>query len=330
MVLVTGGTGFIGSYIIKELVQKNYSVRALRRHTSTTPFYIPRDIFGKVEWVEGDILDTISLDDSMENVDAVIHSAALISFSKTVKNRMHQVNVQGTANVVNTMLEKNIQRLVHVSSVAALGRGPTSDPVNEEKIWQASENNTFYAISKNKAEMEVWRGIGEGLDAVIVNPSTVLGYGNWNHSSCRIFKTIYDEFPWYSTGINGFVDIEDVAKATVLLMESDISEQRFIINSDNWSFQKLFNTIADGFNKKHPRIRATPFLGEIAWRLEKVKSVLSGNKPLLTKESARVAHNHSYFSNDKLLASLRGFSFMPLEKSIQIACRKYLQTINQA
>jgi nucleoside-diphosphate-sugar epimerase len=330
MVLVTGGTGFIGSYIIKELVEKNYSVRAMRRHTSTTPFYIPPDILDKVEWVEGDILDTISLDESMENVEAVIHSAALISFSKADKNRMNQVNVQGTANVVNTMLEKNIQRLVHVSSVAALGRGRTSDLVNEEKIWRANENNTYYAISKNKAEMEVWRGIGEGLDAVIINPSTVLGYGNWNHSSCRIFKTIYDEFPWYSTGINGFVDIEDVARATVLLMESDISEQRFIINSDNWSFQKLFNTIADGFNKKHPRIRATPFLGEIAWRLEKVKSLVSGNKPLLTKESARVAHNYSYFSSDKLLTSLRGFSFMPLEKSIQIACRKYLQTINQA
>jgi len=330
MVLVTGGTGFIGSYIIKELVEKNYPVRAMRRHTSITPLYISPEIFEKVEWVEGDILDTVSLDETMENVDAVIHSAALISFAKADKNRMQQVNVQGTANVVNTMLDKNIQRLVHVSSVAALGRGQTSEPVNEEKIWHANENNTFYAISKNKAEMEVWRGIGEGLDAVIVNPSTVLGYGNWNHSSCRIFKTIYDEFPWYSTGINGFVDIEDVAKATVLLMESDISEQRFIINSDNWSFQKLFNTIADCFNKKHPRIRATPFLSEIAWRLEKVKSLVSGNKPLLTKESARVAHNRSYFSSDKLLASLRGFSFMPLEKSIQIACRKYLQTINQA
>ena len=329
-VLITGGTGFIGSYIIKELVEKNYAVRAIRRSTSRLPFYIPREIFEEVEWVEGDILDTVSLEESIEGVDAVIHSAALVSFYQSDKNQMYQANIQGTANVVNAMLEKNILRLVHISSVAALGRSNVTSHISEEKKWQDSKNNTHYAISKYKSEMEVWRGVGEGLNAVIINPSTVLGYGDWNTSSCRIFKSLYHEFPWYSTGINGFVDIEDVAKATVLLMESSISEQRFIINSDNWSFQKLFNTIADGFNKKRPHIRATPFLGEIAWRLEKIKGLFSGKKPLLTRESARVAHSHTFFSNDKLLAALPGFSFIPLEESIQKACIRYLQTINQA
>jgi nucleoside-diphosphate-sugar epimerase len=327
MVLVTGGTGFLGSYIIKELVERNYPVRAIHRSTSKVPFYIPATIFEKVEWVEGDILDPFSLDEALEDVDAVIHSAAMVSFHRDDKNKMHQVNVQGTANVVNAAIEKNISRLVHISSVAALGRSKTGGHVNEERKWQESNINTAYAISKYKAEMEVWRGIGEGLNAVIINPSTVLGYGDWDTSSCRIFKTIYNEFPWYSTGINGFVDIEDVSKTTVLLMQSDIKEQRFIANGDNWSFQQLFNTIADGFGKKHPHRKATPFLGNLAWRLENFKTLFSGERPLLTSESTKVAHSNTFFENDKLLKALPQFSFTPLQESIQKTCKKYLHAI---
>ncbi|HEY1870512.1 MAG TPA: SDR family NAD(P)-dependent oxidoreductase [Chitinophagaceae bacterium] len=328
MVLVTGGTGFIGAYVIKQLIENGYSVRALKRSTSKLPFFIPAEIFEKVEWVEGDVLDIVSLEEAMNDVDSVIHSAAMISFYPGDKAEMYKVNIQGTANMVNTSLEKNISRFVHVSSVAALGRTKNNNHVTEEKKWQDSNNNTHYAISKQKSEMEVWRGIGEGLNAVIVNPSTVLGYGDWNTSSCRIFKTIYDEFPWYSTGINGFVDVEDIAKATVLLMESDITEQRFILNGDNWSFEQLFNTIADAFGKRHPKLRATPFLGNIAWRMEIIKSWLSGNKPLLTKESAKVAHSRTFFGNDKILSAIPEFSFTPLQESIQKACKKYLQAIN--
>lgn len=327
MVLVTGGTGFLGAYIIKELVERNYPVRALRRSSSNIPFYIPSKIFERVEWIEGDILDPIAIEEAMANVDAVIHSAAIISFHRADRKKMHQVNVHGTANVVNAALEKNIPRLVHISSVAALGRSKTGGHINEEKKWQENNINTHYAISKHKAEMEVWRGIGEGLNAVIVNPSTVLGFGDWDTSSCRIFKTIYNEFPWYSTGINGFVDIEDVARTTVLLMQSDINEQRFIANGENWSFQQLFNTIADGFGKKHPHRKATPFLGNLAWRMEKLKTLFSGERPLLTKESAKVAHSHTFFENDKLLKALPQFSFTPLQESIQKTCKKYLHAI---
>jgi nucleoside-diphosphate-sugar epimerase len=328
MVLVTGGTGFLGSYIIKELVEKNYPIRAIRRSTSKLPFYISPDIFEKVQWVEGDILDTVSLEDAMDGVDMVIHSAAVISFYKEDKDEMYRVNTMGTANVVNIALEKNISRFVHVSSVAALGRTKMNSHVSEEKKWQENKNNTHYAISKYKAEMEVWRGVGEGLNAVIINPSTVLGYGDWNTTSCRIFKTVYDGFPWYSTGVNGFVDIEDVAKVAVILLGSDISEQRFIINADNWSFQQLFNTIADGFGKRHPGRRAAPGLINFILKLEKMKSTFAGSKPLLTKESARVANSHTYFQNDKLLRALPGFSFTPLQESIAKACKKYIENVH--
>jgi len=323
MVLVTGGTGFLGAYIIKELVERNYSVRAIRRAASKLPFYIPKQIFDKVEWVEGDILDVVSLQKAMEGVDQVIHSAAVISFIKKEKKWMHHVNIAGTANMVNTALEKNISRFVHISSVAALGRSVSGAQINEEKKWLDSRLNSQYGISKQKAEMEVWRAMGEGLNAVIVNPSTVLGFGDWNRSSCRIFKNIYDEFPWYTEGINGFVDIEDVARATVLLMQSNIRDERFIVTGDNWSFRNLFNTIADAFGKKHPGRKATPFLAAIAWRIEKIKSLFKGTNPLLTKETARLAHTSSFFQNDKILKALPEFSFTPLQETISKACKKY-------
>jgi len=328
-ILVTGGTGFLGSYIIQQLVEKGYAVRALRR-SNKQPAWIPVATFGNtskgsVEWVEGDILDVVSLEEAMEGADAVIHSAALVSFAKKDRKNMYQVNVEGTANVVNIALEKNVRRLVHISSVAALGRTANGGYVNEEKKWEESKVNTHYAISKFKAELHVWRGIGEGLDAVILNPSTILGYGDWHSSSCAIFRQVHDGFDWYTPGINGFVDVEDVARASIILLESDITEQRFIVNGDTWPFKKLQDTIAAGFGKKGPSKRTTPFLLGVAWRVEKLKSLFTGKKPLLTKESARVAQSQTWFENDKLLKALPGFSFTPLEKTISKACDLYMR-----
>jgi len=326
-VLVTGGTGFLGAYIIKELILKGYAVRAIRR-SNKLPNFINADILNKAEWVDGDILDVVSLQDAMEGVSSVIHCAAIVSFTADERKEMYQVNEEGTANIVNMALEKNVRRLIYISSVAALGRTTSGGKVNEDKKWEESKVNTHYAKSKYKAELHVWRGISEGLDAVILNPSTILGYGDWNSSSCAIFKNIYKGFQWFTPGINGFVDVEDVAKATVLLMESNISEQRFIVNGDTWPFKKLFDTIADNFSKKRPSIHASSFLLGIAWRLEKIKSLITGHKPLLTNESARVALSQTFFENDKILKALPGFSFTPLEESIKNACKKYLGTIN--
>ena len=326
-ILVTGGTGFIGAYIIKELVEKGYAVRAIRR-SNKLPFFISPDILNKVEWVNGDVLDVISLNEAMQDVDAVIHSAAVVSFDKKERAQMYNTNVDGTANIVNLSLENGIKKLVHISSISALGRTATGEKVDEEKKWLNSKLNSHYGISKNKAEMEVWRGMGEGLDAVIINPSTVLGFGNWHDSSCAIFKNSYKGFPWYTKGVNGFVAVEDVAKIAVLLMESNITEERFIINHENWEFRKLFDIIADGFSKKHPKWEAKPFLSSIAWRMEKIKSFLKNAKPLLTKETARIALSKTYWQNDKILKTLPGFSFMALESSITKACKNYADAVN--
>ena len=326
-ILVTGGTGFLGSYIIKELVEKNFMVRAIRRSTKL-PSYIPKEIFDKVEWVDGDILDVISLEEAMEGIDTIIHAAAIISFVKKDREKMHQVNVEGTANVVNMALEKNVRRMIHISSVAALGRTTTGGTVNEEKKWEESKANTHYAKSKYKGELEVWRGISEGLNGVVLNPSTILGFGDWNSSSCAIFKKIYEEFKWYTPGINGFVDVQDVARVVVSMLDNTISEQRFVVNGDNWAFKKLMDTIAECLGKKKPSRQTTPLLLSIAWRMEKLKSFFTGKKPVLTRESARVAISQTLFENDKILKTLPGFSFTPLQQSIQQASQKYLESVN--
>jgi dihydroflavonol-4-reductase len=321
-VLVTGGTGFLGAYIIKHLLDKGYAVKAIRR-THKLPAFISPEILNRVIWLDGDILDVVSLEDAMAGVDAVIHAAAIVSFNNREKEQMYKVNVEGTANVVNIALEKNIRRFVYISSVAALGRKTDGGHVNEEKKWDDNKINTHYARSKYKAELEVWRGISEGLNSVILNPSTILGYGDWNTGSSAIFKKVFEEFKWYTPGVNGFVDVEDVAAATILLLESNISEDRFIINGDNWPFRKLMDTMADAFGKKKPVRQTTPFILAVAWRLEKLKTLLTGQKPVLTKESAKVAHSKTYFDNAKFLKTFPGFSFTPLEKTIIEVCKKY-------
>lgn len=321
-VLVTGGTGFVGAYVIRDLVNEGYIVKALRRKP-VIPFYIDTDILSQVEWIDCDILDSIGLEEAMTNTDAVIHTAAKVSFHEKDRSELFSTNVEGTANVVNAALEKNVRRFIHVSSVASLGKRTNGSVVNEDSKWQENKLNTNYAVSKYYGEMEVWRGIAEGLNGVIVNPSTILGYGDWNSSSNALFKNAYNGFPWYTNGVNGFVDIEDVSKAIVKLLATNIRAERFILNGGNWSYKRLLDTIADSFGKRRPYRKATPFLSSIAWRLEKLRALVTGKKVLLTKETANVAQTNTNFDNHKILNALPGFTFTNLEQTIQKACGRY-------
>jgi dihydroflavonol-4-reductase len=323
-VLVTGGTGFLGAYVIRELVEKGWAVRAIRRGSSF-PAFISADILQQVEWVTGDILDVVALEEAMEGVTGIIHAAAKVSFAGRDRHELFSINVEGTANVVNMALQQNVRRFVHVSSVAALGRTGQGEHVTEKKSWEESKYNTTYAISKFRGEVEVWRGIGEGLPAVVINPSTILGYGDWNSSSCTLFRSAYQEFPWYTEGINGFVDVQDTARAIVRLLETDISGERYILNGDNWTFRHLLETIAAGFGKKPPTREATALLAGIAWRMERMKSLFSGRPAILTRESARVARSSTTFDSGKILRQLSGFHFTPLEETITEACEAYLR-----
>jgi nucleoside-diphosphate-sugar epimerase len=321
-ILVTGGTGFLGAYIIRELIEQGFTVRAIRRF-SKLPFFIPADTFDSVEWVEADILDIPAMEQAMQSIDVIIHAAAKISFNKKEKDDMFRTNIDGTINIVNIALEQGIKKLVYISSVAALGRTTNGATVNEGAPWNEVNPQSNYASSKYHAEMEVWRAIGEGLNAVIVNPSTIIGYGDWNASSCAIFKNVFNEFPWYTNGITGFVDVKDIAKSVVMLMQMDIQGERFLLSGENCSFRDFFDQVADGFSKKHPHWEATPFMGAVAWRLEQLRSFFTGKRSVLTRETARIAQSVTYFENAKILKYLPGFQFTPLHQTIREACLAY-------
>lgn len=325
-ILVTGGTGFVGSYVIRDLLQAGYAVRAIRRHNNL-PAHIDAVLLAGVDWIHCDVLDPVGLEEAMEGVDAVVHAAAVVSFLQKERATMLAVNTEGTANTVNAAITKGVRKFIHVSSVAALGRVANGTLLNENSKWENSRLNTAYALSKFRAEIEVWRGIAEGLNGVIVNPSTVIGYGDWHTTSCAIFKSVYKGFPWYTTGVNGFVDVENVSEAIVRLLQSEIHSERFILNGDNWSYQQLLNTIAEGFTVKKPYRYAGPFFGGVAWRLEKLRSFFTGKKPLLTRETAKVARSNTRFDNTRILQALPGFRFTPLEQSIQAACALYRKQI---
>lgn len=311
VVFVTGGSGLVGSHLIKSLVRNGTNVRAIYRKE------IP---FGKemqhLEWVKGDILDVVTLADFMQGASEVYHCAAIVSFDPADKKLLFQTNVEGTANVVNAALNCNIKKLCYVSSVAALGRIRKDKIITEEMKWSESTSNSEYGKSKFYAEMEVWRAIAEGLQAVIVNPSIILGSSDWQTGSSALFRNAYNEFPWYTEGVTGFVDVEDVVKAMTELMESSVVNQKFILNSENISYRDFFNMIAKAFNKKPPHKKVTPLLASVIWRLEAFKATFTGKKPLLTKETANTAQAKAYFDNSKIKEALPGFSFQPLEKSI--------------
>ena len=194
--------------------------------------------------------------------------------------------------------------------------------------WTEETSNSNYGQSKYLGELEVWRGIGEGLDAVMVNPVIILGEGDWNAGSSRIFKSVYDEFPWYAEGVSGFVDVRDVAKAMIALMESDISSERFIISAENRSYREVFNLIANAFGKKQPSKKVTPFIAGVVWRLEAVKKMFTGKNPLITKESAASALANVYFENNKLLKFLPDFRYRPIEETVTDTCAGMQHKLN--
>lgn len=325
MILVTGGTGFLGSYLIRSLVAAGKPVRALYR---TAPSPRLQDLSGKIEWVQGDILDVGALEDAMQGVTQVYHCAAVVSFQPGHAANLMKINVEGTANVVNLALDAGVEKLLYVSSVAAIGRAREQAAIDEDCEWEESPNNSRYSISKFQGEMEVWRGIAEGLDAVIVNPSIILGAGFWDEGSGTLLKNAWKEFPYYTEGVNGFVDVQDVVKAMMMLMDSAVNGERFILSADNWGYRQLFTTMAHALGKKPPHIAAKPWMAEVVWRLEKIKGLLTGKQPVVTKETARTAQLKVYYDNRKIRTALPAFNFRPLEETIREIAAAFLASRN--
>jgi nucleoside-diphosphate-sugar epimerase len=320
--LVTGAAGLLGVYLIRELLKTNEPVIAIYR--SKIPPQLSPEEQAQVNWIQGDILDVMFLAEVMEDCDKVYHCAGLVSFSPKRIKDLFKINVDGTANVVNACLAAGVSKLIHVSSVASLGRKRNGQTVTENVKWDDNANPSVYGKTKYLGELEVWRGIAEGLNAVIVNPVIILGKGDWHSGSGATFKNAYNEFPWFTEGSSGFVDGEDVAKAMVMLMDSEITAERFILSAENWTYRGLFTAMAKGFGKKPPSRKVTPWLAALVWRLEAIKGWITGQDPLLTKETAETAQQTVKFDNTKILNALPGFSFKPLQQTIEESCSYYL------
>ncbi|MEP6584050.1 MAG: NAD-dependent epimerase/dehydratase family protein [Ginsengibacter sp.] len=313
-ILVTGAAGLVGGELLKQLLAEDYYVTAIYH---SAPLNISHH---NLRLEQCDILDVVRLGEIMQDITQVYHCAALVSFEKREKYRLLKINIEGTANIVNACLDAGVQKLIHVSSVSALGRIRNGEVITEKMNWTEETSNSIYGKSKYLGEMEVYRGIGEGLQAAIVSPSLILGGNNWDSGSSAVFKSAWDEFKWYTEGGGGFVDVRDVARTMILLMNSEINNERFILSGENLSYREVFTSIAKCFNKKPPYKKVTPFMTEIVWRLEALKAALTGKKSLLTKETAQTAMTTVHFDNSKILHALSGFHFTPILETIQHTC----------
>jgi len=317
MILVTGATGFLGSEVAKQLAEEGNTVRCIKRATSTIPAFLS-PYQKNIQWVEADLLDIFALENALDGVTQVYNCAAWVSLRQADKKPMIYTNVTGTANLVDICRQNGI-RLVHVSSVAAVGDAKPGELITENHHLDQATETDGYAISKLESEMEVWRGIAEGLDAVIVNPSIIIGLNAGTEGSGALFKTIRDGFKYYTLGSSGFVDVADVAKCMIALMNSKVSGERFIISAENQDYKSLTAEIADGFGIKAPSSLAKPWMLELAWRFASFAGVITQKAPSIDKVSAKAASLIKNFDNTKIKKAT-GIEFKSLKTSIKEVC----------
>ncbi len=317
MILVTGATGFLGSEVAKQLAEQGNMIRCTKRATSRIPAFLsPYE--KNIEWVEADLLDIFALESALDGITQVYNCAAWVSLRQADKEPMIHTNVTGTANLADLCRQSEI-RMVHVSSVAAVGDAKPGELITENHHLDQSTETDGYAISKLESEMEVWRGIAEGLDAVIVNPSIIIGPNAGTEGSGALFKTVRNGLKFYTSGTGGFVDVEDVAKCMITLMNSKVSGERFIISAENHDYKSLTARIADGFGMKAPQALAKPWMMELAWRLASFAGALTRKAPSIDKVSAKAASLTKRFDNSKIKKAT-GIEFKPLKTSIREIC----------
>ncbi|HTO15485.1 MAG TPA: NAD-dependent epimerase/dehydratase family protein [Edaphocola sp.] len=322
MILVTGASGFLGLHLLETLIKQGIPIRAL--YFSKKPEYV----HPLIEWVYCNLLDVYEVEDVMQGVELVYHCAAVVSFDKKDRERVIEQNRATTANVVNEALNSGVKKLLFVSSIAALGRMvKDKNTIDEETQWEDSANNSSYAIGKYLSEMEVWRGFAEGLPIVIVNPGIILGEGDYSKGSAHLFQSVYDGLPYYTEGVNGWVDVKDVVEAMAFLMNSGIVGERFILIEGNYSYKYIFEQMALGLDKKPPTQKVSPFLGSVIWRLIAIKNLFSNKKSSITNETAKTAQTKCFYSNEKLLTSLPKFSFTPMDTTINRISKDFLNNV---
>lgn len=328
MIFVTGGTGLVGAHLLFALTSAGKKVKALKRETSdlkqvlkTFSYYSenPEELFKNIEWVNGDILSYFSMEKILAGVTEIYHCAAIVSFDPKQRKKMISNNVEGTANLVNAAIENGVRKLCHVSSIAALGRLENGELITEETNWVPAKRVSGYSESKFLSETEVWRGMEEGLDAVIVNPSIIFGPANWNNGSARMFKTISDGMKFYTRGVTGFVDVKDVVKAMILLMEENnfesVKNQRYILNAENLSYREVFSKIADALEKPRPNYFASNRILAVTWRLVKLSALFTRKPVMISRDSVANSNQAFHFDGSKITRMLP-FEYLPVSESI--------------
>lgn len=339
MILVTGATGLVGSHLLADLLRSGMKVRATKRSSSNTShvykilehYSFKSESYSElIEWIDTDLLDPVDIENAMAGIDIVYHAAAMVSFDPLDRREVMRNNVEITRNIINACLDHNVKKLCFVSSTAALGTASLNEEVTEDSPWVGSKKQSAYSKSKYQSEMEVWRGIAEGLNAVIVNPSIILGTGDWTRSSPRLIKAVWEGLKYYTEGVTGYVDIKDVVKSMIWLAQSDISGERFIISSENLSYKEVLTMISKALEKQPPGRLATPFLIGIAWRLDWLRSKLSGRERNITREAVRAGQQKKYYSSKKISDTM-GIQFIPIAKSVEDTVRAFLsaQGINK-
>ncbi|MGV9003310.1 NAD-dependent epimerase/dehydratase family protein [Flavobacterium sp.] len=323
MVLVTGGTGLVGAHLLLHLAENDENIVAIYRNEKTlekpkalfTQFQ-KESLFSKIHWIKADILDIPSLEVAFQNIEFVYHCAAKISFDPKDETLLRKVNIEGTANIVNFCIDRNVKKLCHVSSIAALGDLKDFEIIVTEAMeWNPEMPHSDYAITKYGAEMEVWRGQQEGLQVIIINPGVIFGSMLWKTSSGEFFTKIKNNFPFYTNGCTGYVGVFDVVKIMSLLMKSDIAGERFSLVSENLSFKEIIFILADKMKARKPSIEIKPWMTAIGWRLDWIISVICRTNRKLSNNTAQTIHSHEIISNDKIKNALN-YKFQSIDEVI--------------
>ncbi len=333
MILVTGGTGLVGSHLLYQLITNKKKVRAIYRDKEKIKFtknifsfYTENYevIFNKIDWVQADITETPSLEIAFKNIKNVYHCAADLSFN--IKNYKTSIatNVIGTANIVNFCLSENIQKLCYVSSIATVGED-TKKPITETTLWNSEKNkNNIYAITKYNAELEVWRASQEGLNVVIINPGVIFGAGFWNKGTGEIFTKIDNGFKYYTSGNVGVIDVNDVVKAMIFLMNSEITNERFIAVSENITYYTLIQLISASLGKNESLKFVKKWEIKLVYLFEKIKYTFTKGNPSLSNVAINASFKTLNYDASKL-KNVLSFKATPFTESIQNITKHYLK-----
>ena len=323
-ILVTGATGFLGSYITRLLLKSNHSVVAIHRAQSS--FQLLEEVKDQIEWVEANLLEPASLEFAFNNLDLVVHAAASISIGSTDLDLLNRINIEGTANIVNLSLSNNVKKLIYVSSVAALDRAKEELIIDESFDFKESQYSTHYGKSKHLGELEAWRGMAEGLQVSVICPSLILGAGDWTQSSLQLYKQIRTNNKMYPSGGMGVVDVRDVAQSIVQILKDFPNGRKFIISGHNTSFKELYYMLSKAWDMPQPKRELKGVLKPLAFAYLYLSSLLGLRRGRFSKKTFNNLFRIYRYNNQRSTDEL-GLEYRSLKTTIDESCQAYSRSI---